>query len=317
MVRASGSGLTRTISWTAPPATGISGYALQRSTDGQTWTSVGATGSTSMVVTVPIGIHQFRVRATNGYGPGQWGYSIPTGIGSGVVRPVALDGQISRLYQAYLRRQPDASGFSFWQGQRAAGVSLSGVSNAFAASNEFQSTYGSLSNDAFVDLVYANVLGRSPDPAGKAYWLQQLGAGMSRGQLMTGFSDSAELITATGTASPTSASEAAIYRLYVAFFLRFPDQPGLQYWVGVRNSGVSLETIAASFVGSAEFGQTYGSLPDSGFVDLVYANVLARTPDSAGASYWHSQLTTGVNRGAMMVGFSQSPEFVIATGTLP
>jgi Domain of unknown function (DUF4214) len=317
MVAPSGSGLNRTVSWAAPSGAGITGYTVQRSTDGQDWFSVGTTGSTSLVATVPAGIHQFRVRANNNFGPGAWGYSIPTGISSGVVRPVALDGQIARLYRAYFRRDPDASGFYFWQSQRAAGTSLAGVSNAFAASAEFQSTYGSLGNDAFVELVYANVLGRVADSGGKAYWMSRLSAGVSRGQVMTGFSESAELVATTGTVAPTSAAEAAVYRLYLAFFLRFPDQAGHQYWVGVRNGGASLESIAAAFATSAEFVQTYGSLVEASFVNLVYANVLARIPDTTGASYWQSQLNTGVNRGSMMVGFSESPEFVIATGTVP
>ena len=317
MVRVSGSGLTRTVTWGAASGTGITSYTVERSTDGTNWTSVGSTGSTSISSTVTAGIHQYRVRATNGYGPGTWGYSIPTGIGVGVERPVALDGQIARLYRAYFLRAADTNGFLFWQSQRSAGLSLSGVSNAFAASTEFQNTYGPLNNGAFVDLVYSNVLGRPADSGGRAYWISQLNAGVSRGQVMTGFSESAEMINATGTVAPTSSAQAQVYRLYVAFFLRYPDAAGFQYWSGVRASGASLQTIASAFAGSAEFIQTYGSLPDASFVNLVYANVLARTPDSSGTSYWQSQLGAGVNRGAMMVGFSESPEFIAATGTVP
>lgn len=317
MVRVSGSGLTRTVSWAAASGSGISSYAVERSTDGTNWASVGSTGGTTISSTVTAGIHQYRVRASNAYGPGTWGYSVPTGIGAGVERPVALDGQIARLYEAYFNRSADADGFLFWQSQRSAGLSLNGVSNAFAASAEFQNTYGPLNNGAFVDLVYANVLGRPADSGGRSYWVSQLNAGMSRGQVMTGFSESAEMINSTGTVAPTTSAQAQVYRLYVAFFLRYPDPAGYAYWSGVRASGGSLQSIAAAFAGSAEFIQTYGSLPDSSFVNLVYANVLARSPDSSGANYWQSQLGAGVNRGAMMVGFSESPEFIVATGTVP
>ena len=42
-------------------------------------------------------------------------------------------------------------------------------------------------------LVYQNVLGRSPDASGLAYWRGQLDSGAStRGQVMTGFSESPE-----------------------------------------------------------------------------------------------------------------------------
>ena len=317
MVRVSGSGLTRTVSWAAAMGSGISSYTVERSTDGTNWASVGSTGGTSISSTVSAGIHQYRVRANNGYGAGAWGYSVPTGIGAGVERPVALDGQLARLYRAYFNRSADTDGFLFWQSQRSAGLSLNGVSNAFAASAEFQNTYGPLNNGAFVDLVYANVLHRPADSGGRSYWVSQLNAGVSRGQVMTGFSESAEMINSTGTVAPTSSAQAQVYRLYVAFFLRYPDAAGYQYWSGVRAGGASLQSIAAAFASSAEFVQTYGSLPDSSFVNLVYANVLARSPDSSGANYWQSQLGSGVNRGAMMVGFSESPEFIVATGTVP
>lgn len=270
-----------------------------------------------MTATLPAGIHQFRVRAANAFGAGAWGYSIPTGIGASVVRPVALDGQISRLYQAYFRRAPDNDGFGFWQAQRAAGLGLGAMSDAFADSAEFQMAYGALSNDAFVDLVYLNVLGRPADPAGRLYWISSLDNGVSRGLVMTGFSDSAELIAATGTAPPTTVSQAEIYRLYVAFFLRFPDEAGYRYWEQVRSGGASLESIAAAFAGSDEFVQNYGPLPDDRFVELVYGNVLARSPDPAGTAYWQDQLAAGLGRGPLMVGFSESAEFVVATGTLP
>lgn len=164
IVRASGGGLSRTISWSPPGEGGVSSYDVERSGDGQSWTPLGSTSGPSLDATLSTGIHQFRVRGHNGYGAGQWGYSIPTGVGSGVVRPVPLDGQISRLYQAYFRRNPDASGFYFWQGQRAAGLDLGSVSSSFAGSTEFVNTYGSVANDSFVDLVYANVLGRVADP---------------------------------------------------------------------------------------------------------------------------------------------------------
>jgi len=317
MVRVSGSGLTRTVTWAAASGTGITSYTVERSTDGTNWTSVGSTASTTISSTVPAGVHQYRVRGTNGYGPGAWGYSIPTGIGAGVERPVALDGQIARLYRAYFLRSADTNGFLYWQSQRSAGLSLNGLSNAFAASAEFQNTYGPLNNGAFVDLVYSNVLGRPADAGGRAYWMSQLNAGVSRGQVMTGFSESSEMINATGTVAPTSSAEAQVYRLYVAFFLRHPDPAGFQYWAGVRASGASLQTIASAFAGSAEFIQTYGSLPDSSFVILVYANLRDLPSDPTRASYWQSQLGAGVNRGAMMVGFSESPEFIVATGKVP
>jgi hypothetical protein len=105
----------------------------------------------------------------------------------GVVFPVF------RLYEAYFGRGPDAAGLDFWVRSIRAGTPTAVVSDAFASSAEFTNRYGSLSNAAFVDLVYRNVLGRAPDAAGAAHWTGVLDRGQAhRGQVMLGFSDSSE-----------------------------------------------------------------------------------------------------------------------------
>ena len=317
IVTASGATLTQTIEWSPAAGDGLTGYDVQRSTDGITWFPIGSTGGLNLVVNVSHGVHQYRVRASNSFGPGSWGYSIPTGASAGVSLPVPLDGQIDRLYRAYFLRDPDAVGFTHWQGTRAGGASLADIAGVFAASDEFVDTYGPLTDAQFVELVYQNVLGRPSDAVGKAHWLSVLAGGGSRGLVMVGLSESSEYIDQTGTVAPTTTADAEIYRLYVAVFLRFPEAGGQQYWVGVRNGGASLESIAGSFAVSSEFQNTYGSLPDAAFVELVYNHVLGRPADAAGLNHWLGQLAAGLDRGAMMVGFSESTEFIVATGTIP
>ena len=107
-------------------------------------------------------------------------------------------GGVNRLYSAYFDRDADLTGLDFWVGKVLTGTSLNAVSSAFAASSEFTSTYGSLDDAAFVDLVYQNVLGRAADAGGTAYWTGKLTSGSaSRGQVMTGFSESNEYRTTT------------------------------------------------------------------------------------------------------------------------
>ena len=103
----------------------------------------------------------------------------------------------TRLYWAYFGRIPDHGGLEYWAGKRRTGTTLIRISASFAGSGEFKRTYGSLSNAAFVDLVYRNVLGRPGDAAGRAYWIKRLGQGTSRGQVMVTFSESAEYVRAT------------------------------------------------------------------------------------------------------------------------
>jgi hypothetical protein len=100
---------------------------------------------------------------------------------------------VIRLFTAYFQRKPDPGGLNYWLGKRRSGTTLDKVSATFAASSEFKTRYGTLSNNAFVQLVYRNVLGRAGDAGGISYWTKQLDARKKgRGQVMTGFSESSE-----------------------------------------------------------------------------------------------------------------------------
>lgn len=105
-----------------------------------------------------------------------------------------------------------------------------------------------------------------------------------------------------------------VTRLYSAYFLRPPDTSGLEYWVGRSRGGTRLYAISSTFAASSEFTRRYGSLTDAEFVALVYENVLGRSPDAAGLSYWTKQLKAGKTRGRLMVGFSESSEYIRKQG---
>ena len=108
----------------------------------------------------------------------------------------------------------------------------------------------------------------------------------------------------------------SIRRLYLAYFLRQPDASGLAYWFGVSKAGKRLPWISSAFAGSSEFINRYGALDSGGFVDLIYENVLGRAADASGRAYWVNVLDSGTTRGAVMIGFSESSEFVRKTGTV-
>jgi hypothetical protein len=61
---------------------------------------------------------------------------------------------------------------------------------------------GDPSDDAFVRQLYADVLGRRPDPVGAASWLTNLGQGMSRAAVAAEFVQSPEAVVHTGTTPP-------------------------------------------------------------------------------------------------------------------
>ena len=121
----------------------------------------------------------------------------PTGVaGTAVQTPVVSQtiaaGQVRRLYLAFFKREPDASGLNFWVGKVSTGYPLGGIAGEFIKSAEFRATYGHLSDGQFITMVYQNVLGRAPDRGGYDYWVQRMGQGMGRGSVMVNFSESAE-----------------------------------------------------------------------------------------------------------------------------
>jgi glucose/arabinose dehydrogenase len=153
---------------------------------------------------------------------------------------------ITRLYFAYLLRIPDYAGLLYWQNRFQAGITLRAISTAFAAAPEFQNTYGGLTNSQFVDLVYQNVLGRAPDPAGRTYWLGQLNAGLSRGDMVLQFSQSTEY-------QARSRNWVYVTQIYVGMLRRAPDQAGFDFWVAHLDAGNSGLSLIQSLFTSSEY----------------------------------------------------------------
>jgi len=117
----------------------------------------------------------------------------------------------------------------------------------------------------------------------------------------------------------TDAKLGEIGRLYQASFNRLPDSSGLNSWTNAYKSGASLEAITREFGRSSEFKARYGGTMDAisadKFVTALYTNVLGRTPDAAGYSHWMSLIRNGTPREKILLGFSNSTESRIRTGT--
>ncbi len=80
-----------------------------------------------------------------------------------------------RLYGGAFDRTPDEGGFRFWTQTLDKGHSLHSVAASFIDSPEFVSRYGNgLSNAAFVDALYQNILDRRGETGGVTYWNRML-----------------------------------------------------------------------------------------------------------------------------------------------
>ena len=233
--------------------------------------------------------------------------------------PTDTAGEVYRLYEAALGRAPDPEGLAGWANQVDSGVSLQSVANSFVTSTEFQNVYGSLTDTAFVTLLYHNVLHRAPDPGGLNGWLGALSQGVSRAQVLLGFSQSQEDIN---DLSPPvqqglwvgNVYAAEVARLYDTTLSRLPDLQGLTGWTqALENGSTTLLQEVNGFMASAEFQQVYGNLTNSDFVTLLYNNALHRAPDPGGLTGWVNALNGGESRAQVVLSFSESAEHIADT----
>ncbi len=105
-----------------------------------------------------------------------------------------------RIYQAAFDRAPDAGGLDYWIDVLDSGAKDAfDVAADFLYSVEFQRTYGQLSNQAFIEELYENILQRDGDAAGIRFWVNELDSGSrDRAEALVGFTESAENIGLVG-----------------------------------------------------------------------------------------------------------------------
>ncbi len=100
-----------------------------------------------------------------------------------------------RLYWAFFDRVPDAAGALYWVEQYEQCATMAIVVDSFAGGSEFESTYGAVDDDGFLELIYRNVLDREPDDAGRGYWMGELADGRAtRAETMLYFAASTEFV---------------------------------------------------------------------------------------------------------------------------
>jgi Domain of unknown function (DUF4214)/FG-GAP-like repeat len=101
------------------------------------------------------------------------------------------------LYKAAFNRTPDASGLGYWISKMDSGMSYSDVAKNFVTSTEFKTAFGgsSPSVNTLVTKLYNNVLNRTPDAGGLAFWQDKLNTGWSTPDVLGFFSTSGENVT--------------------------------------------------------------------------------------------------------------------------
>jgi hypothetical protein len=158
----------------------------------------------------------------------------------GLARTDEWAGQrVDALYQDVLDRPAEPDGRGYWVDAIADGLRLEQVGVYFYGSPEYVAAAGSA--EAYVDQLFAALLARPADPAGRRYWSDLLTSGRaSPAEVSAGFYASIE------------SRRGRVRELYQVVLGREPDRGGLDYWTG-RLLDFDDILLAAELAASDEF----------------------------------------------------------------
>lgn len=89
----------------------------------------------------------------------------------------AMSTQVAQLYVSLFNRAPERDGLGYWVQELANGKTMAQVAADMYAVEPARAVYPSFyTNDQIITAFYTNVLGRTPDAEGKAYWVAKLNA---------------------------------------------------------------------------------------------------------------------------------------------
>jgi hypothetical protein len=135
----------------------------------------------------------------------------------------------------------------------------------------------------YVGQLYQDLLGRTVDDRGLAFWAGQLDQGVPRAQVVQGLMTSPEYHLQE------------VRQAYHTLLFREPDPQGLSYFATLLDSGATLEQVQALLAGSAEYSQTRGGGTQEGFLNALFADALGRRVDASGQLYFEQALAAGVS----------------------
>ena len=243
--------------------------------------------------------------AVASFGEDEDGELYVVGLGGTVhrlVAPISVATFVSGLYTSALGRTPGAPELATWLAVLDAQCTASGldtIARAFFDSPEFR-TSRLLSLGGLVDALYGALLGRAPDPAGRAGWsdvFRQARLAVA----LRGFIPSSEFRALVPDRTDRGRVAAVIARFYAEILQRSPDPAGLAGWVDFVVATGDLEAAAIGFLASPEFETR--PLTFRGYLAILYRAFLGRDPDPAGLDGWETALRAtfiDVVRGAFL-----------------
>jgi hypothetical protein len=137
------------------------------------------------------------------------------------------------------------------------------------------------------------LLGRDAEAAGLTVWVIALHAGASRLQISQGIYDSPEH------------RARQVDQFYATYLHRAADPAGRLAWTSALLHGVSETAVSLAFVTSPEYAGLHPG--PRGFIDALYADIVALPPDTGVAAGMEKLLQSGVSRSAVAQLFLASP----------
>ena len=96
-------------------------------------------------------------------------------------------------------------------------------------------------------------------------------------------------------------------RAFLKFLGRGADPSGRTYWINSIGHGKALWRFRAQLFGSNEYFTKAGGT-NAAYITKAYTDVLGRTPDPSGRTYWTKKLDNGADRGQVALQFINSAE---------
>lgn len=230
---------------------------------------------------------------------------------------------VERAYSEILNRESDADGKKYWvSGINTGKQSGASIIANFIHSQEYREM--NKSDADYVEDLYKSCLGRTSDPDGKAFWIQQLASGKTRDEVMAGFINSKEYsqicdvyginrgtAEKNGTITYNSGVRTFVENNYNGVLSRHSETEGAEFWSKqIIDKGMTVDAFkecSICFFHSKEFLEK--NYNNEQFVDTLYHTFLRREPDADGKTFWLAKMEIGMTRDEVIDGFVNSKEF--------
>ncbi len=172
-----------------------------------------------------------------------------------------------------------------------AGNGQNAGSVVFASAGTIDTSAPLTNNQAFVQVLYNQFLGRTGTITELNGWVNTL-------------TTSGQNAVVQGIYLSTASLDNIVSGFYLKYLGRAADASGEAHWVGLLQTGASLESIQAGFISSAEFI----SDNNSDYVQGLYRTFFGRTGSAAELAYWYTQLQQPNGLNIVANGFAASAE---------